>query len=89
MSASDGVLIARGYLTVHIPVEKLSFKQKEMIKKANESLKPVFVSCNILDSMVSSLLPTTSEVGEISNLVSNYVDAIVLSGETSYGMYSV
>lgn len=39
--------------------------------------------------MVSSLLPTTCEVGEISNLVSDYVDGIILSGETSYGMYPI
>ncbi|EAR82294.2 pyruvate kinase complex alpha subunit (macronuclear) [Tetrahymena thermophila SB210] len=89
LKVSDAVLIARGYLTVHIPVEKLHFKQKELIQKSNESLKPVLVSCNILDSMVSSLLPTTCEVGEISNLVSDYVDAIILSGETSYGMYPI
>ena len=86
LKASDGVLIARGYLTVYIPVEKLHYKQRELIKKSNERLKPVLVSCNILDSMVSSLLPTTCEVGEISNLVQDQVDGIILSGETSYGM---
>lgn len=86
---SDGILLARGYLTVHVPVEKLHFKQKELIEKSNENLKPLLVSCNILDSMVSSLLPTTCEVGEIANLVSNYVDGIILSGETSCGMYPI
>lgn len=39
--------------------------------------------------MVSSLLPTTCEVGEISNLINEYVDSIVLSDETSYGMHAI
>ncbi|KAL4427499.1 hypothetical protein ABPG74_015202 [Tetrahymena malaccensis] len=89
VKASDGVQIARGYLTVHMPVEKLFAKQKEMIHKCHEHLKPVLVSCNILDSMVSSLLPTMCEVGEISNLVNDYVDNIVLSSETSCGNHPV
>ncbi|EGR29902.1 pyruvate kinase, putative [Ichthyophthirius multifiliis] len=89
MHVCDGILIARGYLTIHIPVEKLHFIQKQMIQKCNSKLKPVLVSCNILDSMVSSLLPSTCEVSEISNLVSDHIDGFILSGETSYGMYPI
>lgn len=85
VKASDGVSIARGYLTIHMPVEKLFAKQKEMIHKCHEHLKPVLISSNVLDSMVSSLLPTMCEVGEISSLVTEYVDDIVLSSETSCG----
>lgn len=68
-----------------MPVEKLFAKQKEMIHKCHEHLKPVLISCNVLDSMVSSMLPTMCEVGEISNLVSEFVDDIILSSETSFG----
>ena len=39
--------------------------------------------------MVSSLIPTPSEVGQISHLVSDSVDGIVLSNETSYGMHKI
>ncbi|EGR31005.1 pyruvate kinase, putative [Ichthyophthirius multifiliis] len=80
---SDGIQIARGYLTIHMPVEKLFVQQREMIKKCHEYMKPVLISCNILNSMVSSLLPSMSEIGEISNLVNEYVDGIILSSETS------
>jgi len=72
-----------------MPVEKLFSKQKEMIHKCHEHLKPVLISCNILDSMVSSLIPTMCEVGEISNLVSDYVDDIILSSETSFGNHPI
>lgn len=52
-------------------------------------MKLCLVSCNILESMISSPLPTIPELGEISNLVSEYVDGIVLSGETAYGDYPI
>ncbi len=47
------------------------------------------VSCNILESMISSLLPMPCEVGEIFNLVSECVDNIILSSETAYGFFAV
>lgn len=68
-----------------MPVEKLFAKQKEMIHICHEHLKPVLISCNVLDSMVSSMLPTMCEVGEISSLVAEYVDDMILSSETSCG----
>lgn len=52
-------------------------------------MKIVTVSCHILESMISGLFPTIPEIGEISNLVNDYVDGIMLSGETSYGDYPV
>lgn len=54
---------------MHIPVEKLVFRVQEMIHKCHEQLVPVFVSCNLLESMISSLIPTIPEIGEITNLV--------------------
>ena len=85
----NGVLIARGYLTVHIPVERLMFKVRQMIKKCHEQFIPVMVSCNILESMISSLLPTIPEIGEISNLTNEYIDGFILSAETTYGDYPI
>ena len=77
--------MSRGYITLFMPVERLPFEQEEMIKKCNQNLKPVYISANILDSMVSSKLPKSCEVGEIDSLVSCYVDGIILSSETSLG----
>ncbi len=85
----DGIIIARGYLTVHIPVEKLLFKVRDMIHLCHQHMKPVMVSCNILESMISSLIPTIPEIGEISSLVNDYVDGIILSSETTYGDYPI
>lgn len=72
-----------------MPVEKLNYKQRDMITKANAKFKPVLVSCNILDSMVQNFFPTTCEIGEISNLVQDFLDGIILSNETSYGHHPI
>ncbi|KRX10240.1 Pyruvate/Phosphoenolpyruvate kinase-like domain [Pseudocohnilembus persalinus] len=83
----DGIILARSYLVIHYPVEKLFTLFKQIIQKCHSALKPIQVSCNILESMVSTLLPTTTEVGEIYNLVEQYVDGIILSQETTVGEY--
>ncbi len=56
-------------MAVHYPVEKLVYKIKDLIHEGHKNLKPVLVSCNVLESMISGTFPTTSEVGEIFNLV--------------------
>jgi pyruvate kinase len=37
--------------------------------------------------MITSLLPTFSELGDISNLINEDIDALMLTGETTYGKY--
>jgi pyruvate kinase len=39
--------------------------------------------------MISSMIPTFSEMGDISNLVNEDVDSIILTGETTYGGYPI
>ena len=69
LKEADGIMISRGYLSVYRPVEKLFFKQKEMIRKCHEAGKPVIIVSQLLESMVNSVVPTTSEINDISNLV--------------------
>jgi len=69
LEASDGIIISRSYLSLHIPVEKLFFKQKEMIRKCHLACKPVTVVSQVLESMVQGLVPTSSEINDIANLV--------------------
>lgn len=37
--------------------------------------------------MITSLIPTFSEMGDITNLVNEDVDALMLTGETTYGRH--
>jgi len=87
LEASDGIVISRSYLSLHIPVEKLFFKQKEMIRKCHEKCKPVTVVSQVLESMVQGLVPTSSEINDIANLILDGVDSITLNTETTYGLH--
>lgn len=63
------------------------YVQKYIIKKCNTVGKPVLLSTQILESMVTQLIPSRSEVVDISNAVYDGVDALILSPETALGVF--
>jgi pyruvate kinase len=53
LEVSDGVVIARGYLSLSLNIEDVVYVQKYIIKKCNTVGKPVLLSTQILESMVT------------------------------------
>jgi pyruvate kinase len=89
ISASDGIMVARGDLGLETPIEKIPNVQKRLIRKANDSGKPVITATQMLRSMVDHTQPTRAEVTDVVNAIYDGTDAIMLSEETASGQFPV
>ncbi|WP_185906596.1 pyruvate kinase [Teredinibacter haidensis] len=87
--ASDVVMVARGDLGVEIGDAQLIAVQKHLIGRARALNRCVITATQMMETMISSPLPTRAEVFDVANAVLDGTDAVMLSAETAAGKYPV
>jgi pyruvate kinase len=87
LDEADGVMVARGDLSIETSFTRVPIVQKVVIAEANRRAKPAITATQMLYSMVESPTPTRAEVADVASAIVDGSDAVMLSEETAVGRH--
>ena len=85
--ASDAVMVARGDLGVEMGFAELAGLQRQIMQECRHQNRVVITATQMMESMITSTIPTRAEVSDVANAVMEGTDAVMLSAETAAGKH--
>ena len=86
VKVSDGIILDRGDLGIDIPVETVPNIQKKIIEACYDANKMSIITAEFSSFLLKKSVPNRAEVSDLSNLVSEAIDAIMLTSETTVSL---
>lgn len=89
ISVSDGIILDRGDIGIELPVEQIPSIQSKVINKCYNAGKLSIITAEFGSYMTKKVVPNRAEVSDMATLVSEAVDSIMLTSETTVGSHPI
>ena len=89
INVADGIILARNDVAVEITMEEVPSVKHKVITKCQKQGKISIISAELTSFMQKAIIPNRAEVTDIANAVTDGVDALLLTAETTIGLHPV
>ncbi len=89
INVADGVILARNDVSIEIPMEEVPNVKHKVIEQCQQKGKISVISAELTSFMQEAIIPNRTEVSDIANAVTDGVDALMLTNETTIGDHPI
>ena len=89
INIADGIILDRGDLGIEMPIEIVPNIQKKIIHKCYEQGCLIVITAEFNSFLTKKAIPNRAEVSDLSTLVSEAIDAIMLTSETTVAAHPI